>query len=165
MKLRELSYALILSQVHASSVARGSIKLLNNCDFSLFIQGFQRSSLPYVDTMINPHSTYSLPLRQTSSDGTGNSIKVSTAKGSANITQVEYSADFSQEIFWYDLSDINGNPLIAYGTRLRPSLNCPVVTCEPFNWTCQPVYHHPEDNWATKACSTRSDLNVELCTG
>lgn len=150
--------------------SRGQITLRNNCPFSLYIEGVSRDT--YLKTMIQPDGLISQPFRLTV-NGTGSSLKIATRQGSLDISQVEYSACFGEpngiecyppnQIF-YDLSKINAQSKSEYGVRITPSFpQCVSIECPAGPRKCDLVYYVPGDNYATKACDVRTDLDVELC--
>lgn len=156
----------------SSTSNRGNITLLNSCDFPLYIEGVARTV--YLNTtVLLPNSQISHPFRITT-NGTGNSLKVSTREGSSEITQIEYSACFENperipccppnQIF-YDLSKINGTSQTEYGIRITPSHpECIAIDCPSGVQECDLVYYSPHDDYATKACDVRADLDVEFHT-
>lgn len=153
-----------------SNHKRGSIHLRNNCPFPLYVEAV--ANVTYLNTVLQPGRSISDPYRLTI-DGKGTSLKIATQKGSSNITQVEYSACFPSkwdtgclplQTVFYDLSNINGNPLMQYGIRIEPSFeNCITITCPPNVRQCDQVYNNPDENYATKACDSSADLKVDLC--
>lgn len=149
---------------------RGRINLYNNCPFPIYIEGV--SNVTYLDTTIYLGKSISHLFRLTI-NGIGNSIKIATQKGGSNITQVEYSACFPNyrnvacwppNTIFYDLSDINGDPLVEYGIRIEPSFeNCTTISCPPGVQQCDLVYYHPNNNYAVRSCDSYADLNVNIC--
>ena len=110
-----------------------------------------------------------MPLRE-SFNGSGNSIKIARSQESLNVLQIEYSACFEAkntcepaEQVYYDVSKIDGDPLVDQATAIIPSFpHCPKIECAGGNYHCPNVYYQPFDNWAVKACDSKSDLNVYL---
>ncbi|KAJ5588717.1 hypothetical protein N7537_011395 [Penicillium hordei] len=149
---------------------RGTITLHNNCQFPLYVEGV--AGVSYLKTELQPETNISDPFRLTI-NGTGNSVKVATYDGSSDITQIEYSACFQNDrhinchpsnMIFYDISKINGLSNTGYGIRIVPSLQgCATVDCPSGVEKCDMVYYHPHDDYATKACDVRADLNVEFC--
>lgn len=151
--------------VQSSNSTRGSIVLLNSCSFPLYVEGVAEAL--YLKTTIWPNQQISHPYRLTM-NGTGNSLKVASHKGSSEIIQIEYSACFenSQRILctplnqiFYDLSKINGKSQTEYGVRLMPSRpECVTINCPSGVQHCNLVYYSPHDDYATKACDVGTDL-------
>lgn len=145
----------------------GNVNLYNHCPMALYIEGYQGSGLPYLRTTLQPLANISMPMRE-SFNGAGNSIKVATSQGSLDILQIEYSACFEPkstcgpaEQTYYDISKIDGDPLLDQGTAIIPSFpDCPKIECAAGDHHCPNVYYQPLDNWAVRECDSKSNLNV-----
>lgn len=118
--------------------------------------------------------------------GTGVSIKITTNNeigeeideqklmvefGNSPIMQLEYSyVPWNSLVdLFYDISAVDDSPARQFcqdGCQLRTtsikgdSVFCP-AQCDKF---CPHVYNRPDDNWATRGCSSHVALELALCT-
>jgi hypothetical protein len=153
-----------------ADLEQGNILLYNNCRFPLFVE--EVVGVTYLDTELEPQRRLTLPFRLTV-NGTRTSIKVSTTWRSLRVTQIEYSACFGNEnsdcgpfnMIYYDLSKINDPSNTEYGVRIEPKFaGCETINCPAHVYRCEKTYYQPSDNYATKACDVKTDLNVTFCS-
>lgn len=168
-KIAVVCATLVTTSSAKSGHQYGYLNLYNHCPMALYIEGYQDKPEPYMRIELQPLANFSMPLRETF-NGFGNSIKVATSQGSLDILQIEYSACFEPkssceppEQNYYDISKINGDPLLDQGTKIVPSFQvCPKIECAAGNRHCPNVYYHPLDNWAVKECDSKSDMDVHF---
>lgn len=110
-----------------------------------------------------PVGGYSEPYDQ---PNVGVSIKLAP-EATSPVTQFEFTWDDGK--INYDISNIDGNPFVARGMELVPSMagapgypTCVVVSCPAGQARCDQAYNEPNDI-RTKVCPDDSDLTLTLC--
>ncbi len=101
--------------------------------------------------------TYSEPYAP-ESDG-GHSLKISTASGSGNILQLEYTNEGNGKVS-YDLSEVNGNPFGTYGFSLTNTTTD--AYCAPPCTDCPAIFTAPTDGIPYTAL-TSDGIGAILC--
>ncbi|KKZ59820.1 hypothetical protein EMCG_05349 [[Emmonsia] crescens] len=142
------------------SVLAGTARVKNNCPHPVYLWPVANTGNVPSHT-INPGGTYDEQYRANPNGG-GISLKISNTPSDATITQFEYTLAGSK--VFYDISNINGYPLVHGGVSLTPSSGqCPAVICPAGEHFCNGAYNQPDDNHATHACSSSADLTMTLC--
>ncbi|EGC42299.1 BYS1 domain-containing protein [Histoplasma capsulatum var. duboisii H88] len=141
------------------SILAGKAVVSNDCRGPVYLWSVGGAGPTPMKT-IRPNSTYDENFRNPPWGGV--SLKISKKPTQNNITQFEYT--LVNTTVWYDISNIDGNPFRNDGYKLTTNSSCPEVHCPPSNAPCNQVYNHPDDNWATHACSSTARLVLTLCT-
>ena len=166
MHFSTISGAAVLLALAPSTLAAGVATLVNACGYDIFYAPTSGSEWSGM-VSLPPGGSYSLPYAD---PGQGTSIKVSPADDlSGPITQLEFT--WADGKINYDISNINGNPFMANGMVLTPSMSndpnnpsCVPVDCPAGDGTCTAAYNQPDDT-ATKVCSDAASLTMVVCAG
>ncbi|EQL33036.1 hypothetical protein RJZ56_002630 [Blastomyces dermatitidis] len=144
------------------SVLAGNAIVKNNCPFPVYLQSVcENGNVPR--HKIEPGATFTEQYRA-KPDGGGCSLKISDETSGSEITQFEYT--LSGEKVFYDVSNIDGYPFMENGVSLSSTTHdCPVVNCQAGVRLCKGAYNKPDDDHATHACASSSDLTLTLCPG
>ena len=154
--------ATVLPTVSAAVAA-----ISNHCDVPYFVWSVsevQSDMITIPDHTVVYNETY----RSRADNGGGISIKIAKSNSNGNlpgtdISQFEYTITDSN--VWYDLSNIDGNPLQGIAVLLSASdSSCPTVQCASNDQVCKSAYNHPDDNASTHACAPNADLMLTLCS-
>ena len=152
-----------LTSICSHAQARGSAAVINMCEFPVYL--WSVGDVQSQAVTLSDASTGYVESYRNKQDGSGISIKVGVdpVLGS-NITQFEYTLDVAEQLVWYDLSFVNGNPIPSRPILLRSSMqSCTSVGCFN-NATCSsPVYYKPHDDAATAACDENASLFLFVC--
>ncbi|PGH02920.1 hypothetical protein GX51_04376 [Blastomyces parvus] len=143
------------------SVLAGNAIVRNNCPFPVYLQSVGNTgNVP--EHTIQSGGVFQEQYRENPNGG-GISLKISNKPSGAQITQFEYTLA-GPKVF-YDVSNINGYPFVDYGLSLASTTHagCPAINCPPGVKLCHDAYNKPDDNHATKACASASDLTMTLC--
>lgn len=148
----------------------GAVILYNGCDVTYYLWSASDTEGPMYT--LAPGKSYEEPYRLNPNQG-GISIKISQDQSLNNITQVEYTLDKASSTIWYDISNINGYPVIGGGIVTTPHYlgqmqtsdfsSCLVVNCPPNVAVCPEAYNAPHDDHATRSCPLPTDLQVDIC--
>ena len=153
----------VLASISSHAQAQGSAAVINMCDIPLYLWSVDDLQSQSV-TLPNASTGYVESFRS-KQDGSGISIKlgVDPVLG-PNITQFEYTLNVKEQLVWYDLSFVNGNPLPNQPILLQSSVSsCTSVGCID-NATCSSaVYYKPYDNAAVAACDQNANLFLFVC--
>lgn len=142
--------------------AVGNAVIHNQCDFPVYLWSVSNVAGPMQELAANG-GEYT-EAYENNPDGGGISIKLGRDTTGANITQFEYTLETPS--LWYDLSNINGYPFMAYGVSVVPSSSaCNQVICPAGIELCADAYNTPDENYATAECSSDADMVVLLCSG
>ncbi|PGH36065.1 hypothetical protein GX50_01077 [[Emmonsia] crescens] len=142
------------------SVLAGTARVKNNCPHPVYLWSVANTGNVPSHT-INPGGTYDEQYRSNPNGG-GISLKISNTPSDAAVTQFEYTLA-GPKVF-YDISNINGYPLVHGGVSLTPSSGqCPGVICQAGDHFCKEAYNQPHDDHATHACASSADLTMTLC--
>jgi len=156
-----LTSAAIALLACASLGRAGTASVSNACGYDVYLWSVTSGSAS-MQTLAAGSGSYSEAYRE-AGDG-GVSIKMSNDTSQESVTQFEYTLEGSS--LWYDLSNINGYPFMEGGVSLSPSMSsCPPVSCPAGESQCGQVYNAPDDNEATKGCTSDCDLHLTLCSG
>jgi len=144
-----------------ASTAQTSSAIINNqCSFPVYLWSVGDTSSEMIT--IEPNGTPYSEEYQTRAEG-GIALKISTVLGNTTVvTQFEYT--LSEPTIWYDVSNVNGFPFSDDGLALVPTeSSCREVTCPAGEGSCHAAYTVWNDNYATAACASTSDLTMTLC--
>lgn len=146
------------------SAFAGSAHVKNQCDHDVYAQSIADSADADLVT-ISPGGSYSEEF-QVNANGGGISIKLSDSEDQKDVSQFEYTLSDSDNKVFYDLSNIDGYPFKDGGVSIIPSDDsCPKILCEGGVAKCKEAYNKPDDDHATKGCSSDTDLELVLCAG
>lgn len=157
-----IAAATALAALFPTALANGKATVKNQCD-----EGIQLTSVAESDggdpTEVKSGGSYTETFRE-GSDGGGVSLKLSFDDSLDDISQFEYTLAPSQDMVFYDLSNVNGYPFQKGGASIEPSDDsCDVVTCDAGVSECTDAYNEPFDDLATKGCAIDTDLTLTLC--
>lgn len=89
------------------------------------------------------------------------------------VTQLEFAwrPDQSPSRIWFDVSNIEGEPFVHEGIRLRTSGQqtefwdtCMGSTCTPGDSYCGGIYDHPNDDQdSVRCCPDADNISLDLC--
>lgn len=142
----------------------GSIGVMNNCDFPVYMEITRERVSPL--KVLEPGETYQEKYHFPAYGGT--SMKVaqyaqSLLKGEKEV-QLEYSCS---DKCYVDFSMINNSdkfPGKDSTLVLRPSdPGCDTLICTAGDTICKDAYFKPSDNQAVRACSLQADWALTLC--
>lgn len=153
------SAALMASVALAQSV--GSAVVVNQCSYQVYIANTPAADGGYnpITEWLDSGSSYTQQWTQLS-NGDGWSIKLSMSTDLSDIMQYEYTyVDNGQDIIWYDLSDVNGNPWNANWEITATSAS---GACDPKQ---QAYRYATDDAYGMQACPSDSIITVTLCSG
>ena len=154
--------ATVLPAVHAAVAG-----VSNHCGVPFYVwsvSDVQSDMVTIPDYTVVYNETY----RSRGDNDGGISIKIAKSNDNGNlpstgVSQFEYT--ITSDNVWYDLSNINGNPLQGISILLAPSeSSCPTVQCASNDETCKAAYNQPNDDTATHACAPNADLMLTLCS-
>jgi len=146
-----------------SALAVGTANVVNNCGMPVYYASVAQSAHASMAELPSSgySESYTLP-------DVGVSIKLAPNE-SGSVTQFEFT--WADGNINYDISNINGNPFMAGGMELTPSMqgasgypSCQTVSCPAGAETCTEAYNQPDDV-RTMVCPEDSDLTMTLCPG
>lgn len=156
----------------ATSTLAGRATVVNNCGFDVSYKVVGPGTSGNIKPLPLPKSGYSQSFAQSISVKLYKSSDLNSGKSidSVPVSQFEFSADTGK--VYYDISNINGNPFMAEGTRHKPTTlqppgfenSCVEVDCPAGAATCTAAYNQPDDV-RTKVCPDTDDLTFTLCSG
>ena len=162
MVFNMISRAAVLLAASASVASAGNVVIQNQCNFPAYLWSVSNVAGP-MQTLPANGGEYTETYRN-NPDGGGISMKLATDSAASNITQFEYTLETST--LWYDLSNINGYPFMAWGVSVIPSEStCNEVICPAGVALCADAYNTPTEDYATAACTSDADVVVLLCSG
>ena len=157
-----ISRAAVLLAASASIASAGNVIVQNQCNFDAYLWSVSNVAGP-MQTLAANGGDYTETYRS-NPDGGGISMKLATNEAASNITQFEYTLE--TPTLWYDLSNINGYPFMAWGVSVVPSEStCNEVICPAGVALCADAYNTPTEDYATAACTSDADVVVLLCSG
>ncbi|GAB7362509.1 hypothetical protein MBLNU230_g2829t1 [Neophaeotheca triangularis] len=148
----------------ASAAAQGSAVVINKCNYDVFLANTPASTasnnggFDIIHDTLSPNDVYTQQWTELDFDG-GWSIKLSKNENSFhdNILQYEYTF-FNNDIIWYDLSAVNGNP---WNGNWEISAD-DSEGCSPR----QAAYRYATDDaYGMQSCPAESTITVVLCSG
>ncbi|KAL2824280.1 hypothetical protein BDW59DRAFT_147756 [Aspergillus cavernicola] len=145
------------SSSSASNDGSGSVNIINNLNETVYLSGSSSTK-----TLNSGGGSYTENW-QTTSDGSGISIKMSTTQGENSVLQFEYTND-GETLFW-DLSciDLDSNSaFVKAGFSATPDdSSCSAVTCAAGDTNCAEAYQESNDE-DTNSCSSGAGFTVTL---
>jgi len=149
------SAALMATSALAQSV--GSAVVVNACEYPVYLYNTPAADGGYeaIDQQLEANGgQYSQQFTELS-NGCGWSLKLSPNTSLSNIMQYEYTYQ-GNDIIWFDLSDVNGNP---WNSDWEVTAD---GNCDPKD---QAYRYSTDDAYGMQACNSNSTITVTLCSG
>lgn len=151
------SAALMVTAALADTV--GTARVINMCDYPVYLCNVPSADGGYseIKQTLNSNDQYEQQYTELS-NGNGWSIKLGKTEDATNIMQYEYTFH-NDDIIWYDLSDVNGNP---WDQNWEITATCESGECNPKQ---QAYRYATDDAYGMQACPQDSVITVTLCSG
>ncbi|KAL4874698.1 hypothetical protein BJY04DRAFT_233399 [Aspergillus karnatakaensis] len=146
-----------------STPSTGGLTITNNLNATVYLWSTSSTSTTNnMQTIASSGGTYT-ETWQTTSDGSGISIKMSTSQDQSDVLQFEYTID-GETLFW-DLSSIDmsqDSAFVAGGFQAVPDdESCEGVTCNAGDGDCEGAYQEADDV-DTLSCDAAGGIVVTL---
>ena len=154
----------------------GSAIIVNNCNVPVYVWTVDQNRFP--DThrpaaTIAPHSKWSEKYYIPKAGGVSLKLSkvvpmVDNPPEKATITQFEYTANLTQALIYYDISNVNCQgwncPFAKDGMHVATDVKaCLAASCRPNEVPCTQFYNNWNDDWATKGCNIAASATLTLC--
>ena len=158
----------LLSWVTNGVQAKATI--LSYCSFPVFYKTILNAEENYQLLPSGGASIEYVPDQGISVKFSTNSLVLNPTTPQGPILQMEFTWNTTQQMLYYDLSNIDGAPFAENGMLLQPSTDasskyntCLTVGCAANSTVCPSVYTVPDGN-NTMVCGPSTDLTLSLCT-
>lgn len=152
--MNSITASLALFAAGATALSTGQAKVLNNCDYDVYLCNVPAEGGGYSqqDQTLSAGDSWSQTYTELT-NGNGWSIKLSNSTSLANILQYEYTFH-NDGIIWFDLSCVNGDPWA----------NNWLITADNGCTPKQTAYMYPtDDDYGMQACASDANVLVTLC--
>ncbi|KAL4786878.1 hypothetical protein BJX76DRAFT_63639 [Aspergillus varians] len=151
------------SSSSASASGGGSVNIINNLNETVSIQSTASTTGSSGTKTLNSGGGSYSENWQTTSDGSGISIKMSTGGDSSSVLQFEYTND-GDTLFWdFSSIDLDESSAFVKGgfSASADDGSCSSVSCSAGETNCAESYQNPDDK-NTNSCPSGASFTVTL---
>ncbi|KAL2802783.1 hypothetical protein BJX63DRAFT_413999 [Aspergillus granulosus] len=147
----------------SSASQDGGVSIINNLNITVYLWSTVSTSSSSDMQSLAPGGGSYFESWQTTSDGSGISIKMSTTEDQSSVLQFEYTSD-DGTLYW-DLSSIDldkDSIFVEEGFSATPDdSSCSAVTCAAGDADCAASYQNPDDD-DTNTCNSAVQVTLTL---